>query len=142
MMHCCEQKELVGHLRAKAYNRPTFPEPLSSFRRLRMKFSISILKTFVALVALVAFATFAQGQNRERFGISAKAGGVNAVTGKVSVKSTGQPSRLLSSQDDLASGDIVATSLGSHVEVLLNPGTYLRLAEKSEFTMVDNSLDN
>lgn len=107
-----------------------------------MKFSGSMLKTSVALAALVAFATFAQGQNRERFGISAKAGGVNAVTGKVSVKSTGQPSRLLSSQDDLASGDIVATSLGSQVEVLLNPGTYLRLAEKSEFTMVDNSLDN
>ncbi|HEX7721819.1 MAG TPA: FecR domain-containing protein [Pyrinomonadaceae bacterium] len=107
-----------------------------------MKFSISMLKTSVALVALVAFATFAQGQNRERFGISAKAGGVNAVTGKVSVKSNGQPSRLLSGQDDLASGDIVATSLGSQVEVLLNPGTYLRLAEKSEFTMVDNSLDN
>ena len=107
-----------------------------------MKFSINILKTSVALVALVAFATFVQGQNRERFGISAKAGGVNAVTGKVSVKSTGQPSRLLTSQDDLASGDIVATSLGSQVEVLLNPGTYLRLAEKSEFTMVDNSLDN
>ena len=110
-----------------------------------MKFSISMLKTsvaLVALVALVAFATFAQGQNRERFGISAKAGGVNAVTGKVSVKSTGQPSRLLTSQDDLASGDVVATSLGSQIEVLLNPGTYLRLAEKSEFTMVDNSLDN
>lgn len=107
-----------------------------------MKFFISTLKTFVALAALVALATFAQGQNRERFGISAKAGGVNAVTGKVSVKSTGQPSRLLSSQDDLASGDIVTTSLDSQVEVLLNPGTYLRLAEKSEFTMVDNSLDN
>jgi len=107
-----------------------------------MKFSIGMLKTSVALVALVAFATFAQGQNRERFGISAKAGGVNAVTGKVSVKRAGQPSRLLSSQDDLASGDIVTTSLGGQVEVLLNPGTYLRLAEKSEFTMVDNSLDN
>jgi len=62
-----------------------------------------------------------KAKNRERFGISAKAGGVNAVTGKVSVKSTGQPSRLLSSQMILASGDIVATSLGSQVEVLLNP---------------------
>ncbi|MFN2577533.1 MAG: FecR family protein, partial [Pyrinomonadaceae bacterium] len=38
--------------------------------------------------------------------------------------------------------DIVATGLGSQVEVLLNPGTYLRLAENSEFVMVDNSLDN
>jgi len=107
-----------------------------------MKISIHLLKTCAALVALIAFATFAQGQNRERFGISAKAGGVNAVTGKVTVKSTGQASRLLSSEDDLASGDIVTTSLGSQVEVLLNPGTYLRLAGKSEFELVDNSLDN
>jgi len=56
-----------------------------------MKFSVSTLKTSVALAALVVFATFAQGQNRERFGISAKAGGVNAVTGKVSVNSAGRP---------------------------------------------------
>ncbi len=88
-----------------------------------MKISVCMPKTCAALVALVAFATFAQGQNRERFGISAKAGGVNAVTGRVSVKSTGQKSRLLNSRDDLASGDIVTTSLGSQVEVLLNPGT-------------------
>ena len=107
-----------------------------------MKISVCMPKTCAALVALVAFATFAQGQNRERFGISAKAGGVNAVTGRVSVKSTGQKSRLLNSRDNLASGDIVTTSLGSQVEVLLNPGTYLRLAEKSEFVMVDTSLDN
>ena len=107
-----------------------------------MKISISMLKTSATLVALIAFATFAQGQNRERFGISAKAGGVNAVTGRVLVKSTGKASRLLSSQDDLASGDIVTTSLSSQVEVLLNPGTYLRLAEKSEFVLDDNSLDN
>ena len=94
-----------------------------------MKISVYMLKTCVVLVALVAFGTFAQGQNRERFGISAKAGGVNAVTGRVLVKSSDQKSRLLNSQDDLASGDIVTTSLGSQVEVLLNPGTYLRLAE-------------
>src|SRR5438132_13187296 len=102
-----------------------------------MKISVCMLKTCAALVALVAFATFAHGQNRERFGISARAGGVNAVTGRVSVKSTGKASRLLSSQDDLDSGDIVTTSPDSQVEVLLNPGTYLRLAEKSELVMVD-----
>src|SRR5205823_4873577 len=91
----------VGHLTAPAYNRPTFPDRSDLVGGSAMKFSINMLKTFVALAALVAFATFAHGQNRERFGISAKAGGVNAVTGKVSVKSTGQQSRLLTSQDDL-----------------------------------------
>jgi antitoxin (DNA-binding transcriptional repressor) of toxin-antitoxin stability system len=107
-----------------------------------MKTSFSLWKTLLAVVALISCAVFAGAQNRERFGISAKAGGVNAVSGKVSVKTKDQAARLLTSQDDLASGDIVSTGLGSQVEVLLSPGTYLRLAENSEFVMEDNSLDN
>ena len=107
-----------------------------------MKTSFSMLKTVVALVAVVACASLAQAQNRERFGISAKAGGVNAVTGRVSVKRDGKPARLLTSQDDLESGDVVSTGVSGQIEVLLNPGTYLRLAERSEFVMEDTSLDN
>jgi len=107
-----------------------------------MKTSSTMLKTFVAFVALVACATIAQAQNRERYGISAKAGGVNAVSGRVSLKREGKPARLLTSQDDLESGDIVSTNVSGQVEVLLNPGTYLRLAERSEFVMEDTSLDN
>src|ERR1043165_1082402 len=107
-----------------------------------MKTSFTALKTLVALAALVTCATFVQGQTRDRFGISAKAGGVNAVSGKVSVKREGAPARLLTSQDDLESGDIVSTNVSGQVEILLNPGTYLRLAERSEFVMEDTSLDN
>src|SRR6185295_4223485 len=107
-----------------------------------MKTSFTGLKIFVALVGLIACTTFAQGQNRERFGISAKAGGVNAVSGRVSLKREGKPARLLTSQDDLESGDVVSTNVSGQVEVLLNPGTYLRLAERSEFVMEDTSLDN
>jgi antitoxin (DNA-binding transcriptional repressor) of toxin-antitoxin stability system len=106
-----------------------------------MKTSFSLGKTFLALVALISCAMFAQAQNRERFGISAKAGGINAVSGKVTAQQKGQQERLLTSHDDLASGDIVSTGLGGQVEVLLNPGTYLRLAENSEFVMEDTSLD-
>jgi hypothetical protein len=106
-----------------------------------MKTSFSLCKTLLAVVTLISCAVVAGAQNRERFGISAKAGGVNAVSGKVSVKTKDQAARLLTSQDDLASGDIVSTGLGSQVEVLLNPGTYLRLAENSEFVMEDTSLD-
>ncbi|HYW73335.1 MAG TPA: FecR family protein [Pyrinomonadaceae bacterium] len=102
----------------------------------------SVTKSFAALVALLTCATFAQSQNRERFGISAKAGGVNAVSGKVSVTRDGKSPRSLTSQDDLESGDVVSTSVGGQIEVLLNPGTYLRLAERSEFVMEDTSLDN
>jgi len=96
----------------------------------------------VTLLLLGVFAAIGNAQNRERFGISAKAGGVNAVSGQVMVKRTGQAPQLLTSQDDLASGDVVNTGLGSQTEILLNPGTYLRLAEQSEFELVDNSLDN
>jgi len=104
--------------------------------------TLTMLKMFVSLVALMAFVNVASAQDRERFGISAKAGGVNAVTGKVSVKSEGKAARLLTSNDDLESGDVVNTGVSGQVEVLLNPGTYLRIAERSEFVMEDTSLDN
>jgi hypothetical protein len=99
--------------------------------------------SFIWVVALtLGFVFVAQAQNRERFGISAKAGGVNAVTGRVMVKRAGQTEQLLTNRDDLASGDVVNTSAGGQAEILLNPGTYLRLAENTEFVLVDNSLDN
>ena len=101
--------------------------------------SISIL---CSVLLLLAACVAGRAQNRERFGISATAGGVNAVSGQVMVKRAGQAAQLLTSQDDLASGDVVNTAAGSQAEILLNPGTYFRLAEKSEFELVDNSLDN
>ena len=101
----------------------------------RLAVKSSVLTMIIALLALTADA-----QNRERVGISAKAGGVNSVSGKVMVK-RGATEQLLTSQDDLGSGDVVTTGSESQVEVLLNPGTYLRLSEKSEFVLVDNSLD-
>jgi hypothetical protein len=94
----------------------------------------------IALIALVATATAAQ--NRERFGISAKAGGVNAVVGRVMVTRKGQDPQLLTNKEDLVSGDCVTTGSLSHIEVLLNPGSYLRVGEHSEFQFQDNSLDN
>ena len=102
--------------------------------------SISLLTAMFLMIGV--FVLTGQAQNRERFGISAKAGGVNAVSGQVMVKRGSQAPQLLTSQDDLASGDVVTTGYGSQAEILLNPGTYLRIAEKSEVVMVDNSLDN
>ena len=100
------------------------------------------LSPILAALLIAAFVVIGNAQNRERFSISAKAGGVNAVSGHVMVRRAGQNAQQLTSQEDLASGDVVSTGLGSQTEILLNPGTYLRLAENSEFEMVDNSLDN
>jgi hypothetical protein len=102
---------------------------------------ISSLKIVALVVALLSWSLLAQAQNRERFGISAKAGGVNAVSGQVMVKREGQEPQLLTSHDDLVSGDIVRTGYGSQAEILLNPGTYFRLAENSEFVLVDSTLE-
>lgn len=101
-----------------------------------------MLRTIAPVVLLAVLVSAGYPQARERFGISAKAGGVNAVTGSVMVTRTGQKAQLLSDQDDLVAGDVVTTGQTSQVEVLLNPGSYLRLAANSEFVMVDNSLNN
>jgi hypothetical protein len=91
---------------------------------------------------LIALSSVAVAQNRERFSISAKAGGVNTVVGRVMVTRQGQDPQLLSSTDDLAAKDVVTTGATSNAEILLNPGSYLRLAENSEFQFDDISLDH
>src|ERR1041385_8990379 len=91
----------------------------------------SSLRIAIAIAAVLTFTLVAQAQNRERFGISAKAGGVNAVSGQVMVTREGQAAQLLTSHDDLISGDIVRTGFGSQAEILLNPGTYCQIGRAS-----------
>ena len=104
-------------------------------------FSITLA---VASVALLLSATpVLDAQNREKFVISAKAGGVNAVTGRAEVGSgRGAEWSLLSITDNLTAGDIVRTGVDGRVEMLLNPGSYLRVGENSEFELTNSSLEN
>lgn len=82
-------------------------------------------------------------QNREKFVISAKAGGINAVTGEASVHSRGQGDwQQLNVTDDLDAGDRVRTASDGRVEILLNPGSYLRVGGDSEIELADNTLAN
>lgn len=98
----------------------------------------------IASVALMLSLCFViKAQNREKFVISATAGGVNAVTGRAERKPfAGGDWSLLSITDDLKTGEIVKTGFDGRVEMLLNPGSYLRVGENSEFELTDNSLDN
>ncbi len=97
----------------------------------------------LALVSVCAVAAAAQAPNRESRFISAKAGAVNFVAGKVAFKRAGESKWfLLSTNDDLKSGDMVKTGDNGRAEVLLNPGSYFRLGENSEFELVDASLDD
>jgi hypothetical protein len=82
-------------------------------------------------------------QNREKFVISARAGGVNAVTGGASMLPHGNGEwQQLTIKEDLEAGDLVKTGVDGRVEMLLNPGSYLRVGENSEFVLTDNSLEN
>lgn len=98
----------------------------------------------IAVVALLCagLPAIAGAQNRERFGISAKAGGVNTVVGTVMVTRKDQQPQLLTSTDNLVAHEKVATGSSSNAEVLLNPGSYFRLGENSEFQFEDISLEH
>ncbi|HEY0005000.1 MAG TPA: FecR family protein [Pyrinomonadaceae bacterium] len=100
------------------------------------------LTGLLVFISVLCASVFVQAQNREKFVISAKAGGVNAVTGSVEVKHRGAAkARLLTSKDNLDSGDLVQTGSDGRVEVLLNPGSYLRVPENSVFELADASLE-
>lgn len=102
------------------------------------------LKPSLLLGALVlALPLIISAQNRERFVISARAGGVNAVTGGTSLRPHGNNEwRQLTIKEDLETGDVVKTGTDGRVELLLNPGSYMRVGENAEFELVDSSLDN
>lgn len=102
--------------------------------------SLSILSAALLLCCSIV----SLAQNREKFVISAKAGGINAITGGATVSSRGGGSNWeqLMITDDLNSGDRVRTAYDGRVEILLNPGSYLRLGGNSEVELLDNSLAN
>src|SRR5258708_39774798 len=100
-----------------------------------------VLNICAAVVLGLGLAAPGGAQNREKYVISAKAGGVNFVDGHVTVTRAGK-SQTLTSQDNLTAGDLVTTGAASQVEVLLNPGSYLRVGENSAFELADNALEN
>ena len=77
----------------------------------------------------------------DKYVISAKAGGVNFVTGAVGVVREGG-SGLLLRGDDLDIGDRVSTGADGRAEVLMNPGSYLRLGPNSAFEFKTTDLDD
>ncbi len=96
----------------------------------------------VLALAVLCVAFTAQGQSRDARIISARAGGVNYVSGSVSVKLKGETVwNALTTKENLESGDTVKTGAGGRVEVLLNPGSYMRVGENAEFELADASLD-
>lgn len=78
----------------------------------------------------------------DRYVISAKAGGVNFVEGNVTfVRKNGKSGYLLKG-DELDIGDKVTTGADGRAELLLNPGSYVRLGGNTTFEFTTTSLDD
>ncbi len=108
---------------------------------MRKSFYFPALSTLCVLIIFCSLIAIAQ--NREKFVISAKAGGINAVTGQAKVNSKGESDwQQLMVTDDLNAGDRVRTDNDGRVEILLNPGSYLRVGGNSEVELANNSLAN
>jgi len=109
-----------------------------------MKSAFSKSTLFLVAVALVlSTALVASAQTRDKFVISAQAGGVNAISGRTETRSAPSADwQLLNVTDDLRAGDFVRTGGDGMVEMLLNPGAYLRVAENSEFQLTNNTLES
>ncbi|HEY8559943.1 MAG TPA: FecR family protein [Pyrinomonadaceae bacterium] len=74
--------------------------------------------------------------------ISAKAGGVNYMEGKVSIVRKNGKSGLLLNSDQVEVGDKVSTGADGKAEILLNPGSFVRLGSNAEFEFQSTDLDN
>jgi FecR protein len=100
-------------------------------------------RTLVVISFVAVCAALADAQGRDQRFVSARAGGVNFVSGDVSARHEGESDwSRISVKDDLKNGDTVRTGPDGRAEVLLNPGSYFRMGEGSEFVMVSTSLDD
>ncbi|MCA1632025.1 MAG: FecR domain-containing protein, partial [Acidobacteria bacterium] len=97
----------------------------------------------LAIVFVGACAASAGARTNDDRVISARAGGVNFVSGEVTLRRAGRDAwQQLATTDELKAGDAVRTGADGRAEILLNPGSYLRLGENAEFELTDPSLDS
>ena len=101
----------------------------------------------VAVSVLMTANIFAQSERNasavsQLYVISAKAGGVNFIQGKVAVARNNSRSGYLLKGDRLEIGEKVSTGSEGRAEILLHPGSFVRLGENTEFQFVSTSLDN
>jgi FecR protein len=108
-------------------------------------FSKTRTLSLIALAfALVCAAAPARAQaTRDARLVSVKAGGVNFVAGDVKVRREGRGEwQGVSVKDDLRSGDTARTGDDGRLELLLNPGSYLRAGAATELDLVNSSLES
>lgn len=74
--------------------------------------------------------------------ISAKAGAVNYIAGKVAIDRIAGKSGYLVKGDTVEKSETIRTGAAGKAEILLNPGSYVRLAENAAFKFDSTALDD
>lgn len=117
--------------------------------RKEYKMKTKLIRFFVAIVAVAFMCISGYAQDRtvraaagDKYVISAKAGGVNETDGSITVRRADGTSGHLIKGDDLNIGDQVWTDTSGKAEVLLNPGSFMRVGPETAFEFTSTSLDD
>lgn len=119
----------------------TLPKEINTMKRLFGSVALFVFASMLA-VNVVAQNTAPRSAAGDKWVISAKAGGVNHIQGTVNVERESGRSGLLLKGDNVEVGDRVTTTENGRVEILLNPGSYLRVAENTSFEFKTTSLED
>ena len=108
-----------------------------------------LIRVFVGIVIGAFVCVTANAQDNkiraaagDKYVISAKAGGVNETGGDVTIRRADGTAGHLVKGDDLNIGDQVYTGTDGKAEVLLNPGSYMRVGSDTAFEFTTTSLDD
>lgn len=105
-------------------------------------FCVSVICFMTAIIGFAQDDRTLSSAAGDLYVISAKAGVVNYVEGRVSIQRENGKSGYLVKGDNIEVGDVVSTTANSRAEVLLNPGSFIRLDQNSEFGFLTTSLDD
>ena len=109
-----------------------------------------MLQMFALIVVGVVFSSSGMAQDSsksltpaDKYMISAKAGGVSLTEGTVNiVRADGKSGGFLLKGDQVEIGDTVTTAADGRAEILLNPGSYMRLGGNSTIKFRSTSLED
>src|SRR5262245_49719287 len=106
-----------------------------------MKLGYFRVSAAIAVLAVFTASSFAQKAS-EKYLISAKAGGVNEIVGDVSIERAGGRIGRLFKGDEVQAGEKVSSGADGKAEILMNPGSYIRLGTNSSFEFESTDLDD
>lgn len=97
--------------------------------------------TMLAVFACVTSVTLAQ-TTAERYVISAKAGGINLVEGNAQVLTASGHTMSAIKGGSVRDGEAIKTSMDGKAEILLNPGSFVRMAAMTEVRFDSTNLND